>query len=190
MIDFDAVVSLIKTRPGTRLVAIDGLPVSGKSTLADRLETELGATIAYLDDFVRPEAEWRGKLGPAFPFPYIRYDEFSQAVMTLAQGQAARYRRYDWAAGQLADAVTEISADGLVVVEGVSALNPNLAPLYDLRLWVESDAATTLEASLTRGVGDWEHEWRELFMPSVELYLATDPRSRADHIVAGRAAMG
>ena len=190
MIDFDTAVRLIGARPDTRLVAIDGLPVSGKSTLADRLEAELGATIVYLDDFVRPEAEWRGKVGPAFPFPYIRYDEFSQAVMALAQGQTARYRRYDWAAGQLADAVTEISPDGLVVVEGVSTLNPDLAPLYDLRLWVESDAATTLEASLARGVGDWEREWRDLFVPSVTLYLASDPHLRADHIVAGRGAMG
>ena len=190
MIDFDTAVSLIGARPGRRLLAIDGLPVSGKSTLADRLEAELGATIVYLDDFVRPEAEWRGKVGPAFPFPYIRYDEFSQAVMTLVQRQTARYRRYDWAAGRLADAVTEIGADGLVVIEGVSTLNPDLAPLYDLRLWVESDAATTLDASLARGVGDWEREWRDLFMPSVALYLASDPRPRADHIVAGRGAVG
>ena len=69
MIDFDAAVSLIGERPDIRLVAIDGLPVSGKSSLAGRLEAELGATIVYLDDFVRPEAEWRGKVAPAFPFP-------------------------------------------------------------------------------------------------------------------------
>ena len=34
--------------------------------------------------------------------------------------------------------------DGPVIVEGVSALHPDLAPLYDLRIWVESDAATVL----------------------------------------------
>jgi uridine kinase len=186
MIDFGAAVSLIAAQPGLRLVGIDGLPVSGKSTLAGRLEAELGATIVYLDDFVRPPADWRGKVGPAFPFPYIRYDQFSQTVRTLAGRRAARYRRYDWSTGRLADAWTEVGADGLVVVEGVSALNPQLAPLYDLRLWVESEPATTLAASLARGVGDWEGEWRELFMPSVALYLATQPRQRGDHLVAGR----
>jgi uridine kinase len=190
MIEFDAAVDLIGALRGKRLVAIDGLPVSGKSTLAGRLEAQLGATIVYLDDFVRPEAEWRGKVGPAFPFPYMRYDDFCQAVMTLAEGRVARYRGYDWAAGRLAGAWTEIDPDGLVVVEGVSALNPELAPVYDLRLWVESDAATTLEASLARGVGDWEREWRTLFMPSVALYLATEPWLRADHIVAGRGSSG
>ena len=188
MIDFDAVVSLIGARPDIRLVAIDGLPVSGKSSLAGRLETELGATIVYLDDFVRPEAEWRGKAAPAFPFPYMRYEEFTQAVRALAERRVARYRGYDWAVGRLADGSTEINPNGLVVVEGVSTLNPQLASLYDLRLWVESDAATTLAASLARGVGDWESAWRTLFMPSVALYLASDPRLRADHIVAGRGA--
>jgi uridine kinase len=189
MIDFDAAVSLIAKQPGTRLVAIDGLPVSGKSSLAGRLEAELGATIVYLDDFVRPPADWRGKADPAFPFPYMRYDEFTHTVRALAERREARYRGYDWTAGRLADDWTEVDPNGLVVVEGVSTLNPDLAPLYDMRLWVESDASTTLEASLARGVGDWENEWRTLFMPSVALYLASDPWLRADHIVIGRGAM-
>lgn len=184
MIDFDFTVTLLRNR-GRGLVAIDGLPVSGKSTLARRLEDQLGAVVVYLDDFVRPQAEWRGIAKPAFPFPYFRYDEFLATVSTLARGEAARYRLYDWATGRL-DEWREVQPDGLVVIEGVSALHPELAPLYTQRFWLESDAATTLEASLTRGVGDWEREWRELFMPSVALYLQTDPRQRADHVVAGR----
>ena len=72
------------------------------------------------------------------------------------------------------------------MVEGVSALHPDLTPLCDLRIWVDSDPATTLQASLARGVGEWANEWRDLFLPSVELYAATNPRARADLIVAGR----
>jgi len=188
MIDFDAVVSLIGTGPVFRLVAIDGLPVSGKSTLADRLETQLGARVVYLDDFVRPELEWRGMAQPAFPFPYIRYDTFMETVATLAAGRTARYRRYDWASGRVGEAWTEVDAAGLVVIEGVSALHPDLAQLYHLRLWVESDAATMLDASLARGVGAWEREWRELFTPSVALYTASEPWRRAHYRVAGRGA--
>lgn len=187
MIDFDRAISLI--RPGARLVGIDGLPVSGKSTLAARLEAEMDATIVYLDDFVRPQSEWRGLAAPAFPFPYIRYDAFLKTVTRLAHGEPGHYRRYDWSAGALEQCWTSIEPRGLVVIEGVSALHPDLAPLYDLRLWVESDAATTLAASLARGVGDWESEWRRLFLPSVALYLEGDPRRRADHLVAGRGAV-
>lgn len=188
MIDFDAAVALVASRPGARLIAIDGLPVSGKSTLADRLETELGAQCLYLDDFVRPEAEWRGHIGPAFPFEYIRYAEFIAAVQALARRETIHIPLYDWSTGRVGDDHREVRPEGLVVVEGVSSLHPDLAPLYDLRLWVESDPNTTLSASLARGVGDWEHEWREVFMPSVERYLETDPKQRADHIIAGRGA--
>lgn len=186
----DTVPGLLKARPEVRLLAIDGLPVSGKSTLAEQLETELGAQIVYLDDFVRPPSEWRDRAKPAFPFPYIRYDAFMAAVTSLARGETARFQRYDWAKERLATAWHEIVPGDLTVVEGVSALHPDLAPLYDLRLWVESDPATTLEASLARGVGAWERDWRELFMPSVALYLATDPQQRADLRVMGRGATG
>lgn len=184
-LDFDQAVALV-TQTGARFIAIDGLPVSGKSTLAGRLEHAAGAEIIYLDDFVRPEAEWRGKVLPSFPFAYIRYDDFLDAVTGLAQDGHCTYHPYDWATGQPSATARTITRDQPIIIEGVSSLHPALAPLYDLLLWVESDAATTLTASLTRGVGDWEREWCDLFMPSVELYLQTNPRSRADYLVKGR----
>jgi hypothetical protein len=79
-----------------------------------------------------------------------------------------------------------VRGDGIALVEGVSTLHPDLAPLYDLRIWIESDAETTLAASLQRGVGSWAHEWEFVFLPSVELYLQTDPKARADLVACGR----
>ena len=78
--------------------------------------------------------------------------------------------------------------DGIALVEGVSALHPDLASLYDLRVWIESDAETTLAASLERGVGPWAREWEFMFLPSVELYLQTDPKARANVVASGRGA--
>jgi hypothetical protein len=75
---------------------------------------------------------------------------------------------------------------GWIIVEGVSALHPDLAPLYDLRIWIESDAASALAALGQRGMGPWAREWRELFLPSVELYLQTKPWERADILARGR----
>lgn len=177
-------------RPDIGLVGVDGLPVSGKSTLADKLINEFGATVLYLDDFVLPQEQWPEPLTPGYPFPYIRHEAFFAAVETLAETGACRYQLYDWGTGSLG-LWREVGLDNnLVVVEGVSALAERLAPLYGLKIWVESDAATTLDASLARGVGAWEHYWRELFMPSVALYLQTNPRDRADMILSGRGAMG
>ena len=68
----------------------------------------------------------------------------------------------------------------------VSTLHPDLAPLYDLRIWVESDAATVLDAARARGVGNWAREWEVMFVPSVALYLQTGPIGRADLLAVGR----
>jgi uridine kinase len=186
MLNFEEVIARVVDRSPLRLVAIDGLPLAGKSTLADRLTSALGGQCIRLDDFVKPEAEWRSHDRPSFPFDYIRYDEFMAAVQGLATKGVCSFRPFDWATFGVAREVREVRVDRPVVVEGVSALHPDLAPLYDLRIWVDSDAATILTASHERGMGQWAREWRELFLPSVELYLRTRPRERADIVVRGR----
>jgi uridine kinase len=188
MIDFNEAVALARTRPDTRLIAIDGLPVAGKTTLAGKIAAALRAECIYLDDFVKPEAEWRSRTVPSFPFDFIRYDEFLNAVKSLANDGLCSYRPYDWDTAKLRDEYRLVRLDHPVIVEGVSSLHPELTPLYDLRFWIESDAATTLQASLIRGAGAWEREWRELFLPSVDLYMRTAPKDRAEFVVAGRGA--
>ena len=73
-----------------------------------------------------------------------------------------------------------------VIIEGVSSLNVHVCYLYGLKIFVESDRKTTLEAAIRRGHGKWDKEWRELFMPSADLYMRTDPERRADLIIPGR----
>ena len=188
MIGTEDVIDALRIRSDVRLVGIDGLPVSGKSTLADRLVEEFGAAVIYLDDFVLPQEEWPEPIKPDFPFPYIRHEAFFDAVETLVATGACRYQLYDWERGALGAWKEVRLGERLVVVEGVSALAGRLAPLYDLSIWVESDMHTTLAASLERGVGAWGSQWRDLFMPSVEIYMQTDPKDRADVILAGRGA--
>jgi hypothetical protein len=108
------------------------------------------------------------------------------AVQALAAKGVCSFQPWDWVTFGIAREAREVRVDRPVVIEGVSALHTDLAPLYDLRIWVESDAASTLAASHARGVGQWAREWRELFLPSVELYLLTRPRERADIVARGR----
>ena len=61
-------------------MAIDGLPLAGKTTLADRLAEAIGGACISLDDFIKPERDWRWRGPCSFPFDYIRYDEFVGAV--------------------------------------------------------------------------------------------------------------
>jgi uridine kinase len=188
MLTFDGVIALVASKPKPILVAIDGLPLAGKTTLALGLVEEFGAEYMGLDDFVRPEAEWPSRDTPSFPFDWIRYSELVTAVRSLAHDRRCIFHPYDWDTGQIAPEPKVIRGDGIALVEGVSVLHPDLTQLYDLRIWVESDPATTLAATLERGVGSWAHEWQLMFLPSVELYLRTDPKSRADVVALGRGA--
>jgi uridine kinase len=190
MLSFDGVIALVGQRPDLGLVAIDGLPLAGKTTLADRLATAMGSACVSLDDFIKPEREWRWRDRPSFPFDYIRYDEFVGAVASLAADGECRYRPWDYRTGERADTEIVVRRSGLVIVEGVSALHAALAPLYDLRIWVESDAATVLDAARARGVGNWARDWEAMFVPSVGLYLQTEPITRADLVTAGRGVSG
>ena len=85
---FDDIAERIRGLAAPGLIAIDGLPVSGKSTLADFLSKRLELDAVYLDDFVLPERLWPADRQPAFPFGYIRYADFMAAVVSLATSGA------------------------------------------------------------------------------------------------------
>jgi hypothetical protein len=74
------------------------------------------------------------------------------------------------------------------VIEGVSALHPDLCQHYALKIFVDSDRATTDEASKVRGLGIWADPWEKMFLPSSDLYMKTRPMERADLILPGRGA--
>jgi hypothetical protein len=101
MLMFNEVVALIASQPKPALVAIDGLPLSGKTTLAQQIIKELGAECLGLDDLVRPEVEWSSRDKPSFPFDFVRYDEFIDAVRSLAHNRCCCFHPYNWETGVL-----------------------------------------------------------------------------------------
>lgn len=169
------------------LIAIDGLPCSGKTALADRLAVDLGLQILGLDDFYLPEAMWPRDIAPAFPFPFFRADQFREALHDLKTKGRCSYLPYDIETGRLSATPRELRRRGPLIVEGCSVLDPSVERDYDLRLFVASDRATVLEARRHVGGGAAEAaHWERLFLPSVDLYMATEPERRADIVVQGR----
>jgi uridine kinase len=181
-------VSRLAALSGRALVGVDGLPCAGKSTLVDMVLARREAEVIYLDDFVRPEADWPSHDRPAYPFDYIRYDEFIAVVQSVADGVPAQFSPFDWTTGRISEALRTIEGAGLVIVEGVSALAPALSPLYELSIFVDSDRTSVLAAASARGLGPWAREWETLFLPSADLYMVTRPQDRAGWIVGGRGA--
>jgi len=168
------------------LLAIDGLPCAGKSTTVDLLKERIDFEHIYMDDFALPPRDWPVGITPAFPFPFIRYGEFLNTVQTLASTGVCTYRSFNWDLFEISDKSRTVTLSKPVVIDGVSSLNPDLCGLYGLRIFVESDRATSLQAAIDRGAGAWTGYWRDLFLPSVDIYMQTRPQERADLLIAGR----
>jgi uridine kinase len=135
-------------------VAIDGLPCSGKSALAERLRERLRAVCIELDEFVLPADDWPKPMKPAFPFEYVRYAAFVEAVQALATVGVCSYQPFDWSTYRLARDPRIITRETPVIVEGVSSLSTELSALFDVRVFIESDRLTTREAARQGVPGD------------------------------------
>ena len=169
------------------LVAIDGRPCSGKTTLTLALAERLGAQTYFLDEFYLPPTQWPKNIQPGFPFPYFRYDEFVTGIQTLARGNPFKYFAYDFETGELAHSPTEISPSGKpILVEGVSVLNPVLLTNYHKKVYVVSDPSSERDRILSREKGRSKELWETLYLPSVDLYSKTCPWKNADILFAGR----
>src|SRR5262245_24052668 len=130
-----AIARLERLRAGS-LLAVDGLPCSGKSTLVERLRERIRIESLQLDEFVLPEKDWPGRMKPAFPFEYIRYDEFLKSVEALASTGECSFRPFDWNSLSISDKMRTVTVKKPVVVEGVSALNPALHSCYTIGIFV------------------------------------------------------
>jgi uridine kinase len=170
------------TRP---LIGIDGLPCAGKTTLAFRLREVYGFEILQVDEFLRAEADWPNRR-PGFPFPYLRYDEFLQAVTALAETGACEYAPFDWELMAVSPVKRRITTARPVIVEGISALVPLLSRYYGLKIFLQSARESVLEVANARNFGIWASEWRRIFLPSADMYMMTNPEERADIVVPGR----
>src|SRR6516165_4010920 len=138
------------------------------------------------------EAAYRSHAGP-FKLPRRGHFFAAQSAKkrrTLAATGRCSYYPFDWNTLSASERRRDIRHTKPVVIEGVSALNSVLCDLYGLKIFVESDRSTLLQAALRRGGRAWEREWRELFLPSVDLYMHTHHEHRADLLVPGRGVRG
>jgi len=159
-------------------VGVDGGGGAGKSTFAERLRAlRDDVQVVHLDDFYSGD-------------PWVGYDAYDherfrrEVVEPLLRGERARFRRYDWHARELAE-WHALEPHGVVVVEGVFALRPELLPLYDVTVWVETPPELRLARGLERD-GDGARALWARWMAQEDEYAARERvRDLADVVVAG-----
>ena len=169
-------------------MGIDGPGGAGKSTLARELALlRDDVTVIAGDDFYRPLPErTRESLTPIesvdLTFDWERLRD--EVLGPLLRGEHARYRRYDWASGRLGDDLSEVAAEGVVIVEGVYVARPALRGYLDLIVVVDAPRELCLERQRARGENDVDaiDRWRA----AEDWYLEhQNPRRVADVVVDG-----
>ncbi|OPC78711.1 hypothetical protein B4N89_31600 [Embleya scabrispora] len=147
---------------GTRLIVVDGIGCSGKTTFADALAAHVpGAPVVRLDDFARP-GDFFGWL------PRLR----EQLLAPLARHEAARCDSYDWPAYRIGG-YREIPAAPVVVLEGVGAARRELGTVTALRILVDTPDEVAAARALERDGPGLAWFWR-LWRAAEAAHLAAD----------------
>ena len=161
---------------GMTLVAIDGHSGAGKTALSEVLQaSNLAATVVHIDDFFSKEGvDPSNHLTPEEGCDeYVDWMALLELVIDpLRDGDPGYYQIYDWIAQKPSEWVT-VDPRGVVVIEGVYAMRPQLQESYDIMVYVDTPNETRLDRLSKRSdnpvwVERWEQadEWyRENFRP-------------------------
>lgn len=170
------VLALAGSRPPTlgpgRLICIDGLAGSGKTTLAREIaDLAPEAVVLGTDEMLEG---WRGLPGLG--------TSIESLLRPLAEDRPGTWRRWDWHADGWAETRTVTPAP-LLVLEGVGSAAASYDDLVTVVVWVEAERGTRLERGLARDGERMREHWLTWLEDEVALHEREDTRARADVVV-------
>lgn len=150
------------------IVGIDGFGGAGKSTLARRIVDHLGCgDVITMDDFIVKERMNDDTWERGWDRDRVR----AEVLDPVAQGQPAHYRRLVWDSNTLDSPIT-LRADRLLIVEGITALHPDLRGAYALSVWVDAPIEIARERGAARDAGNENEGMWEKWSANDLRYLA------------------
>jgi uridine kinase len=172
VIDPQEVLAHALSRPPTlgpgRLVCIDGLAGSGKTTLALGLADAARAQVLHTDELLEG---WGGLPGLAATLDRV--------LRPLSEGQRSSWTRWDWHASAWAESHS-LSPGGLLVVEGVGAAPARIDDLVTTRVWIEAPRHERLRRGLARDGEQMRPQWEQWLDDEEALHARERTRDRAD----------
>jgi len=144
------------------LVAIDGMCCAGKTTMSDRLGSQLDANVFHLDDyFLQPHSRTPDRLNQ--PGGNVDVERFlAEVLLPALRGETAQVRRYD-CHKDLVLPPNPIAPKKITLIEGAYSLHPLLAPYYDLKVFCRIDPQLQLSRILARNgkpaLKTFENRW-------------------------------
>lgn len=175
--------------PRPYLIGVCGGVAAGKSVFADALAQALGdAEVVSLDGFLFPGVT----VAKGFPESFDR-DALGRFAADLRAGRGGAAPVYSHATYDIVPgALQRVAGTGVVILEGVIALDPVLRPHLDCGVFLEADEATLegwylARRAALRGDGPEERArgerlWRDVNLPNLRGPIAAG-RARADLIV-------
>lgn len=166
------------------LVAIEGGSASGKTTLGELLQNVYGCPVFHMDDFfLRPEQRTEARFTQ--PGGNVDRERFLEEVLIpLREGRPVDYRRFDCATFTIAPP-QRIKAGTLNIVEGAYSMHPNLAPYYDLSVFLPISAEKQRERILKRNAPAHAKQFFDRWIPFEQRYFdALDVQDRCDLILS------
>ncbi|GAA4804867.1 uridine kinase [Nocardioides caeni] len=163
-------------RPATlgsgRLLCIDGLAGSGKTTLAAEVVALAPTSVVIATDEMLEG--WGGL--PGLPA------SIGRLLLPLADDRPGRWRRWDWYDDGWAETRT-VAPGPLLVLEGVGSAASSYDDLITYRVWLEADRDVRLTRGLARDGDALREQWEDWLEAEQVHELRQHSRDRADLVV-------
>ncbi|MFA5635453.1 MAG: hypothetical protein WCX60_01605 [Anaerovoracaceae bacterium] len=171
--------------PGTKIIAVDGNSGAGKTFLGSLLAERYDCNLFHMDDYyLPPEKKTDARLAEAGG--NVDRERFQEEVLdNIPLGVDFSYRKYD-CRSQSYYPPTLVSPKNLNVVEGAYSMHPDLAPYYDLKLFLSLDEAEQSRRILKRNGALVHKRFLEVWIPLENHYFETlKIRENCDYVFTG-----
>ena len=166
------------------IVAVSGFGGSGKSSLAQKIATEIQASIIGIDSFCKSVEQADYERWEIMDFNRLENEILKPFLMGRKE---LSYGEFNWEKNQVTETKT-IKVNDILIVEGVGLFRPKLLEYYSYTIWVDCP----IEIAIARGKKrdreeygvpqdeNWDGIWRE---NDLECYREFAPLESADCII-------
>lgn len=164
-------------------IAIDGGAASGKTTLSKLLELIYDCTVFHMDDFFL-RSEQRTPERFAEVGGNVDRERFLQEVLLpLSQNKTVQYRRFDCSTFTLQDPIP-VQPKKLCITEGSYSCHTDLAPFYDLTVFLDIDSDLQKKRILERNGNPFAQRFFNEWIPMENTYFEkTEIKERCDIVI-------